>query len=78
MKWLCAALIISTGIVSAQAFTCDDVRALSLVQRAYYIKVLSITPSQQARIRHECSKPAAEGTISQVSRRERDARAEQQ
>jgi hypothetical protein len=68
----------TSGILSAQAFTCENVRALSLEQRAYYIKVLSITPAQQERIRRECSKPNPEGPTSRLGHRERDARAEQQ
>jgi hypothetical protein len=47
MKCLWAALWTSFGIVSAQAFTCADVRTLSLEQQAYYIKVFNITPAQQ-------------------------------
>ena len=78
MKWLLAALLTTSGILSAQAFTCEDVRALTLEQRAYYIKVLSITPAQQERIRRECSKPNPEGPTSRLGHRERDARAEQQ
>jgi hypothetical protein len=74
MKWLWAALLTSAGIVSAQAFTCADVRALSLEQRAYYIKVFNITSAQQDRIRRECSKPGAEGP-SHFGHRERDASA---
>jgi hypothetical protein len=42
----------STG--PAQAFTCADVRALSREQLAYYIRVYSITPAQQHRIRFAC------------------------
>src|ERR1700674_1928383 len=36
MKWLWAALGTSCCIVSAQAFTCADVRTLSLEPHAYY------------------------------------------
>jgi hypothetical protein len=78
MKWLWAALFASIGIVSAHAFTCDDVRALSLGQRAYYIKVLSITPAQQERIRRECFKPDAAAPTGHLGRREQEARAAQQ
>jgi hypothetical protein len=78
MKWLLAALLTTSVILSAQAFTCEDVRALSLEQRAYYIKVLSITPAQQERIRRKCSKPNPEEPISNLGHRERDARAVQQ
>ena len=44
-----------SGLASAQAFTCDDVRALSQEQRAYYIKTYNITPAQQNVIRRVCS-----------------------
>lgn len=54
MKWILVALLISSGIVSAQAYTCADVRALTSEQQAYYIKVFNITPAQQERIRHAC------------------------
>jgi hypothetical protein len=57
MKWLWAALWTSFGIVSAQGFTCADVRTLSLEQQAYYIKVFNITPAQQGLIRRECDAP---------------------
>jgi hypothetical protein len=43
--------------VPAQAYTCDDVRTLSSEQKAYYIRVFSITPAQQERIRHACFEP---------------------
>jgi hypothetical protein len=59
MKWLWAALLTSTGILSAQAYTCADVRALSEEKQAYYIRVLNITPAQQQRIRRECYGPKA-------------------
>lgn len=77
MKWLLAALLTTSGILRAQAFTCDDVRALSLEQRAYYVRVLSITPAQQERIRRECSKPSPEEPTRRLGHREQDARAEQ-
>jgi len=60
MNRLCAALLTSLGmltslgIVSAQAYTCEDVRSLTLEQRAYYIRVFNITSAQQERIRHAC------------------------
>jgi hypothetical protein len=67
MKWIGAAsltllgttLLGTTflGTMSAQAFTCADVRALSAEQRAYYIRVLNITPAQQETIRQTCSGP---------------------
>jgi hypothetical protein len=44
----------STSILSASAYTCADVRALSQEKQAYYIRVLNITPVQQERIRREC------------------------
>jgi hypothetical protein len=76
MKWLWAALITLPGIASAQAFTCADVRALSMEQRAYYIKVYNITSTQQERIRRECYGAKVE-TIHFGHRQQRDARAEQ-
>jgi hypothetical protein len=54
MKWLGVLFFCLSGVVSAEAFTCDQVRALSSEQRAYYIRVYSITPAQQDRIRREC------------------------
>jgi hypothetical protein len=53
----CLWTILSTlvSLASAQAFTCDDVRALSQEQRAYYIKIYNITPAQQNLIRRVCS-----------------------
>jgi hypothetical protein len=84
MKWLYVALLTSSGMVSAQAYTCADVRALSQEQRAYYIKVFNITPSQQERIRRACSEPymhhaptSIETSTSQIARAERDAHAGQ-
>jgi len=73
-NWLCAALLTSTGIVSAQAYTCADVRALSPEQQAYYIRVLNITPDQQERIRRECYGPKA--STGHFGRRQRDASAD--
>jgi hypothetical protein len=55
MKWFWAISITLAGLVSAQAYTCADVRALSLEQRAYYIKVFKITTAQQERIRRACN-----------------------
>ena len=72
MKWLWAALLTSAGIVSAQAYTCTDVRALSQEKQAYYIKVLNITPVQQERIRRECY--GARASTGHVGHRPRDAR----
>ena len=79
MKWLLAALMASmasTGVVSAHAYTCADVRALSQEKQAYYIRVLNITPTQQERIRRECYLPAA-ATGHFGRRQHRDARVEQ-
>ena len=75
MKWLWAALLTSAGIVSAQAYTCTDVRALSQEKQAYYIKVLNITPVQQERIRRECY--GAKELSAHFGRRQRDASVEQ-
>ena len=84
MKWLWAALWTSFGIVSAQGFTCADVRTLSLEQQAYYIKVFNITPAQQELIRRECDRPKTPHTTTSVERPtspfgygQRDARAGQ-
>ena len=76
MKWLLAALMASTGMVSAHAYTCADVRALSQEKQAYYIRVLNITPAQQERIRRECYPPAA-ATGRFGHRQQRDASVEQ-
>jgi hypothetical protein len=59
MKWILVAVstltvMASMGFAPAQAYTCQDVRALSAQQRAYYIRVFNITPAQQERIRHAC------------------------
>jgi hypothetical protein len=84
MKSVLAALLTSLGLASAQAYTCDDVRTLSSEQKAYYIRVFSITPAQQERIRHACSEPrthqaatAVDARTSRFGHRERDARADQ-
>jgi len=90
MNWHCAALVTSlgiltsSGIVSAQAYTCEDVRGLSLEQRAYYIRVFNITWSQQERIRHACygssirhDTTSGDGRKSHFGHREWDARVEQ-
>ena len=84
MKWLWAALWTSFCIVSAQGFTCADVRTLSLEQQAYYIKVFNITPAQQELIRRECNAPktrpattSVEGPTNHFGYGERDARAGQ-
>jgi hypothetical protein len=45
MKWLWAAFLTSLGVMSAEAYTCADVRSLSLEQQAYYIRALDITPA---------------------------------
>ena len=75
MKWLWVALLTSAGIVSVQAYTCTDVRALSQEKQAYYIKVLNITPVQQERIRRECY--GAKESSAHFGRRQRDASVEQ-
>lgn len=54
MKWLLSVALNLAGVVSAQAYTCADVRGLSQQQQAYYIKLYNITPAQQERIRHAC------------------------
>ena len=84
MKWFLAALLTSSGLVSAHAYTCDDVRSLSSEQKAYYVRVFNITSAQQERIRRACYEPKphhattmAETQISHPGHRERDARADQ-
>lgn len=84
MKWLWAGALTLLGVVSAQAFTCADVRALSADQRAYYIKVLNITPAQQESIRQACygskarrTTASAEAPGRHVETGERNTRAEQ-
>jgi hypothetical protein len=54
MKRLWVVVLVLSGVVPARAFTCEDVRALSRAQQAYYIKAYNITPAQQERIRHAC------------------------
>jgi hypothetical protein len=63
MKWLWTTSLILAGVVSAQAYTCADVRALSREQQVYYIKVFNITPAQQERIRQACYGPRARHAI---------------
>jgi hypothetical protein len=58
MKWLWVVALVLSGVVPARAFTCEDVRALSRAQQAYYIRAYSITPAQQARIRRACRSPS--------------------
>jgi hypothetical protein len=85
MKWILAAVLTSSGMASAKAYTCADVRALTSEQQAYYIKVFNITPAQQERIRTACyGAKARRGTTISVEAStgrsghdERDARAEQ-
>ena len=84
MKWLSAVLFMSLGVVSSQAYTCDDVRSLSSEQKAYYIRVFNITSAQQERIRHACSEPRLRRTAASMEEptarfghAERDARAGQ-
>jgi hypothetical protein len=57
MKLIAAVLLTSLGVVSAQAYTCEDVRSLSAEQKAYYIRVFNITSAQQERIRQACYEP---------------------
>jgi hypothetical protein len=80
MKWLTGIALIFASVVSAEAYTCADVRALSAEQQAYYIKVFNITPAQQDRIRQACyggrgrHVNVANEERSHTSRNERDAR----
>jgi hypothetical protein len=76
MKWFLAALMASTGIASAHAYTCADVRALSQEKQAFYIRVLNITSAQQERIRRECYGPTA-ATGHFGHRQQRDASVQQ-
>ena len=66
MKWLWAALSTSLGVMSAEAYTCADVRSLSLEQQAYYVRAFDITPAQQERIRHACYGPNTRPVITSV------------
>jgi hypothetical protein len=59
-KWSLVAALTLGGMVSAQAWTCADVRALSAEQQAFYIKVYNITQAQQDRIRAACYGTAAQ------------------
>jgi hypothetical protein len=78
MKWLGVLFFCLTGVVSAAAFTCDQVRSLSSEQRAYYIRVYSVTPAQQDRIRQECYGPKGRHSIGvHQSASEREAQAGQ-
>ena len=85
MKVFLAILLTTISIGSAQAYTCDDVRALTPGQQAYYIRVYNITPSQQERIRHACygqgahhaTTASAEAAAGHGGHGERDARSEQ-
>jgi hypothetical protein len=52
MKWLGVLFFCLSGVVSAEAFTCDQVRPQ--LGTASIIRVYSITPAQQDRIRREC------------------------
>jgi hypothetical protein len=54
MKPLWVVVLVLSGVVPARAFTCEDVRALSRAQQAYYIRAYNITPAQQERIRRAC------------------------
>ena len=85
MKWIGVILLILSGIVSAQAYTCADVRALTSEQQAYYIRVFNITPAQQERIRHACygtkthhgTSVSVEASTGRSGYEERNARVEQ-
>jgi hypothetical protein len=80
MRWLWTILAILASVASAEAFTCDDVRALSPEQQAYYIRVFNITPAQQDHIRRLCygsraHRPSAvseEKPTGSIARSERD------
>jgi hypothetical protein len=61
MRWPWTILAMLAGVASAEAFTCDDVRALSPEQQAYYIGVFNITPAQQDHIRRLCYGSRAHG-----------------
>jgi hypothetical protein len=82
MRWLWGLAFTLGGIASAQAYTCADVRALSVEQQAYYIKVYNITQEQQDRIRQACYGAKAkhvitasdERSVNHSSQGERDAR----
>ena len=50
--WVVVLIVCSAG--PAQAFTCADVRAMSLERQAHYIRTFNITPAQQQRIRLAC------------------------
>lgn len=64
MKWLWAAVSICASVVSAQAYTCADVRALSREQQMNYIRIFNITAAQQERIRSACYGPRTRHAIS--------------
>ena len=80
MKWLSGIALTFASVVSAQAYTCADVRSLSSEQQAYYIRVFNITPAQQERIRAACYGSRSRHVISESDERthsshnERDAR----
>jgi hypothetical protein len=76
MKWIYAVFATASFIGPAQSFTCQDVRALSQEQRAYYVKVYNITPAQQDRIRRACSR-SSETSSAPVVHRDPGLRASQ-
>jgi hypothetical protein len=61
MKRLWIVVLLLAGVAPARAFTCEDVRALSRAQQAYYIRAYNITPAQQERIRRTCKMPWGHG-----------------
>jgi hypothetical protein len=61
-----AALLTSLSAMSAEAYTCADVRSLSLEQQAYYVRALDITPAEQERIRHACYGPNTRSVTTSV------------
>jgi len=78
VKWLWAALLTLSGVVSANAYTCADVRSLSAAQQAYYIRVYSITPAQQELIRHACYQPKAHRATTTVEAAGQSSRGERE
>jgi hypothetical protein len=75
-KWLSAIALTFTSVVSAQAYTCADVRALSSEQQAYYIKVFNINSATQERIRKACYGGRSRRAISVSDERDRSGRHE--
>jgi hypothetical protein len=48
------AAVLMTGATPVLAVSCDDVRALTKVEQAFWAKRLSLTADQIQRIRQEC------------------------